>query len=461
MSEKSHAGSTSAVALVVANMIGTGVFVSLHFQLFTYSAAIPILMLWVVGGLVALCGALSYADVARAMPRSGGEYRFLTELYHPSLGFMAGILSAVVGFAAPTALVALALGIYLHSSIPAIPVEAAAVAVILIGAFSHAMSVRTSARVQVAATTLKITLIAIFLIASIFLPGHGDIRWTAQPEDWKAMFQPAFAAALFWVFYAYTGWNAAVYGLEEWDHPRRDVKRALVGGTLIVIAIYVALNAAFLRAAPMDGLRQTEAVADVAAGALFGPAVAHWTSALLALGLFSSVSALLWAGPRVLGSMGRDMHSLRWFATPEGPPIRSLALQTGLAIFFVFYGKLLALFSSPKVGELVSSTQSKDDLEKLMKYTTVGLTLCSALTVGGLFLLWRRGKVGALSLIPATVFLIMSGFVIYQSLAMDVGWQSPDWKPSLQAWLTAPTFSGLVTAIVCALLWFPLNRKSS
>lgn len=441
-------------------MIGTGVFVSLHFQLFTYDAATPILMLWIVGGLAALCGALSYAEVAKAMPRSGGEYRFLSELFHPALGFMAGLLSAVVGFAAPTALVALALGIYLNRSIPAIPVEAAAVAVILLGVLSHAMSVRTSGKVQLAATTLKIALIATFLLASLFLPGHGDVRWTSQPEDWKAMFQPAFAASLFWVFYAYTGWNAAVYGLEEWDQPKRDVKRALVGGTLIVIAIYVALNAAFLRAASMESLKATEAIADVAAGALFGSGVAHWTSALLAVGLFSSVSALLWAGPRVLGSMGRDMPSLRWFAAKEGPPIRSLLLQAGLAVFFVFYGKIVAFFSSPAVGAVVDPSQSKGDLEKLMKYTTVGLTLCSALTVAGLFILWRRGKVGALSLLPATLFLIMSAFVIYQSLAMDVGWQSPDWQPSLRVWLTAPTFSGLITALVCALLWFPLNRKS-
>jgi APA family basic amino acid/polyamine antiporter len=445
--------------LVVANMIGTGVFLSLHFQLFTYDSALPIMMLWVAGGVAALCGALCYADVARAMPRSGGEYQFLSSLYHPSLGFMAGLLSAVVGFAAPTALVALALGIYLQSSFPAVSVDVVAITVILIGALSHSMSGRTSGWVQMVSTALKLALIFAFLIAALIVPGQGDIRWAPQASDWNALVQPAFFAGLFWVFYAYSGWNAAVYGLEEWDQSERTVKRALVGGTLVVMTIYVALNAAFLHAAPMAALKGTEAIADVAAGALFGPGVARWTSALLALGLFSSVSALLWAGPRVLGSMGRDVPSLSWFAPRGEVPVRALVLQTGLALAFLFYGKLIVFFKDS--SEAIGASQAKGELENLMKYTTVGLTLCSALTVGGIFLLWKRGKVRAVSLLPASVFLIMSAFVVYQSLALDIGWQSPDWKPTLSTWLTAPTFAGLLTALLCALLWFPLNRNRS
>jgi APA family basic amino acid/polyamine antiporter len=424
MPEKRHAGATAATALVVANMVGTGVFISLGYQLLDFHAAPPILLLWIVGGLIALCGAYSYAEVAAALPRSGGEYHFLGTLYHPSLGFMAGLMSAVIGFAAPTAVTALALGGYLHRSFSGIPAGITATAVILLGSASHALSARTSARVQIAATALKLSLIGAFLIAVLILPGHGDIRWQPAMADIGETFRPVFASALLFVFYAYSGWNAAVYGLEEWHEPERTVKRALIGGTLLVLVLYVALNAAFLRAAPVDELRGVPEIADVAARHLFGPAAARWTSALLAVGLFSSVSALLWAGPRVLGTMGRDVRALRWFAPHQGVPLRALSFQTALALGFVWFGKL----------------------DALVNYTQTGLTLCSALTVAGVFILKKRGLGRRLHPLPPVVFLAMTSFVIVQSLIQ------PNSRPAALA--------GLATALCCALLWFPLHPKS-
>jgi APA family basic amino acid/polyamine antiporter len=424
MPEKRHAGAASATALVVANMIGTGVFISLGYQLVDFHAAPPILLLWIIGGLIALCGAYSYAELAAALPRSGGEYHFLSALYHPSLGFMAGLLSAVVGFAAPTAVTALALGGYLQRSFPGVPADATAVAVILLGAASHALSARTSARVQVASTALKLTLIGAFLVAALILPGHGDIRWRPEIADLGEIARPAFASALLFVFYAYSGWNAAVYGLEEWHEPQRTVKRALIGGTLLVLVLYVALNAAFLRAAPAGELRGVPEIADVAARSLFGPAAARWTSALLALGLFSSVSALLWAGPRVLGTMGRDVRALRGFAPENGVPLRALGFQTALALAFVCLGRL----------------------DTLVTYTQTGLTLCSALAVAGVFVLRRRGIGRRLHPLPPLIFLAMTGFVIVQSLVKTDS--------------RGPALAGLATAACCALLWFPLHPKS-
>jgi APA family basic amino acid/polyamine antiporter len=424
MPEKRHAGASAATALVVANMVGTGVFISLGYQLVDFHAAPPILLLWIIGGLIALCGAYSYAELAAALPRSGGEYHFLSTLYHPSLGFMAGLLSAVVGFAAPTAVTALALGGYLQRSFPGVPADATAVAVILLGAGSHALSARTSARVQVASTALKLTLIGAFLVAALVLPGHGDIRWRPEMADLGEIARPAFASALLFVFYAYSGWNAAVYGLEEWHEPRRTVKRALIGGTLLVLVLYVALNAAFLHAAPAAELRGVPEIADVAARSLFGPAAARWTSALLAIGLFSSVSALLWAGPRVLGTMGRDVRALKWFAPRDGVPLRALAFQTALALGFVGYGRL----------------------DALVTYTQTGLTLCSALAVAGLFRLQPRPPARRFHVLPAAVFLAMTGFVIVQSL--------------IKTDSRGAALCGLLTAAGCALLWFPLHPKS-
>jgi APA family basic amino acid/polyamine antiporter len=427
VSEIKRAGTAAATALVVASMVGTGVFTSLGFQLVDLNSAPQILFLWALGGVIALCGALCYAEVAAALPRSGGEYHFLGTLYHPSLGFMAGMLSATAGFAAPTAITALAFGEYLHETIPALPVKAAAVAVVLAGSAAHAVGTRTSARVQVAATLLKLALIAVFIVAAWLLPGKGDIRWTPDPAaDLKTILQPAFAVALLFVFYAYTGWNAAVYGLEEWHRPERTVRRALVGGTLIVSVLYLGLNASFLHAAPVAELRGVVQVGHVASVSLFGDATARAVSGFFALGLFASVSALLWAGPRVLGAMGRDLPALRWFAPRREVPHAALIFQAGLALLLIFAGTF---------RELITLTQ-------------IGLTLSTSLVVGGcLVLRHRRPELPRpvhvpLYPLPPLIFLAMSGFVILRSAVAEPG----------------PTLTGLAIATGFFALWFPLQR---
>jgi len=414
-------GTPAATSLVVANMIGTGVFVSLGYQLVDFHSAPPIMMLWLVGGVIALCGALSYSVLADLLPRSGGEYHFLGKIYHPSLGFMAGLLSAIVGFGVPTAITALAMGGYVSKAWPAIPSRGAAVVVILIGAFSHGLSVRASGRVQLFSTSLKLLLIGFFLVSVMVLPGKGDIRWNLIPsEDFSQIMKPAFATAIFYVFYSYSGWNAAVYGLEEWREPGKTVKRSLVGGALLVTVLYIGLNAAFLVAAPVAELKGEQEVAHVAAASLFGAEAGRVVSGLFAVGLFASVSALLWAGPRVLGTMGRDIPALRFFAAKGEVPIRPLVFQSVLAIVLVLAG----------------------DFDFLINFTQTGLTLCTFLTVLGLIILKFRGRqVPASTLVTALIFVAFTGFVIVR---MFVG--GP-----------LPAISGIATAIVCALLWYPVQ----
>lgn len=405
-------------------MIGTGVFVSLGYQLVDFHSAPPVMMLWLVGGVISLCGALSYAELAGLLPRSGGEYHFLGSIYHPSLGFMAGLLSAIVGFGVPTAITALAMGGYLSRAWPSIPPRGAAVLVILVGAFAHGLSARTSGRVQIFSTLLKLSLIVFFLVAVMILPGKGDIRWHLDVSaDLAQIAKPAFATAVFFVFYAYSGWNAAVYGLEEWNEPGKTVKRSLIGGTLLVTLLYVGLNAAFLMAAPVAALRGEREIGHVAAAALFGPETGRMVSGLFALGLFASVSALLWAGPRVLGTMGRDIHALRFFSSATGVPIRPLIFQSVLAIALVLAG----------------------DFEFLINFTQTGLALCTFLAVFGLFILKKRGRdVSRTSLVPALIFVAFTGFVITRMFVAA----------------PLPAVSGIVTAIVCALLWYPIQRFS-
>lgn len=420
-------GTLPAAALVVSSMVGTGVFTSLGYQVGDIPSGPGILLVWALGGLVALCGALSYAELAGALPRSGGEYHFIGRLYHPSLGWTAGLLSAVVGFAAPTALAALALGSYTHRAFPELPAVATAAAALALVTGGHLLTLKASAWLQTVATALKITLILGFILAAFLKTGHGDIRWEIRPrEDIGIIAKPAFAVALLFVFYAYSGWNAAVYMLEDLKDERRTVSRALVCGTLLVIGLYLLLNAAFLKAAPGGDLAGVTEVGHVAAQALFGEGAARWFSGLLSLGLVATVSALVWTGPRVLDVMGRDFHFLRVLAAKNrhGIPVVATMILSGLALVFVLTG----------------------NFSQLLTYTQFALTLCAFLTVLGIFIVRRKPAIeGAfrcpLYPLPPLVFLAMTGFVMVRSLVAE-------------PW---PTLAGMATVLLAWLCYFPLR----
>ena len=424
----SKIGALPAAALVVSSMVGTGVFTSLGYQVGDIPSGPGILLVWMLGGLVALCGALSYAELAGALPRSGGEYHFIGRLYHPSLGWTAGLLSAVVGFAAPTALAALALGSYAHRAFPQVPAAAAAVLALVLVTGGHLLTLKASAWLQTVSTALKLTLILGLIVAAFLKTGHGDIRWNVRPRvDLAIIAQPAFAVALLFVFYAYSGWNAAVYMLEELKDERRTVSRSLVWGTLLVMGLYVLLNAAFLKAAPVADLAGVTEVGHVAAKALFGEGAARWFSGLLSLGLVATVSALVWAGPRVLHVMGRDFHFLRVLAVKNqhGIPVPATLILSGLALVFVHVG----------------------NFAQLLTYTQFALTLCAFLTVFGIFIVRRKPPVeGAfrcpLYPLPPLVFLAMTGFVMVRSLAAE----------------PVPTLAGMGTVLIAWLCYFPLKK---
>lgn len=424
-------GTLPAAALVVSSMVGTGVFTSLGYQVRDIPSGPGILLVWALGGLVALCGALSYAELAGALPRSGGEYHFIGRLYHPSLGWTAGLLSAVVGFAAPTALAALALGSYVHRALPQVPAAGAAVIALILVTGGHLFTLKASARLQTVSTSLKLVLISGFIVVAFWKTGHGDIRWEIRPqEDLEIIANPAFAVALLFVFYAYSGWNAAVYLLEELEDGRRTVARSLVWGTLLVMGLYVLLNAAFLKAAPVADLAGVTEVGHVAAQALFGEEAARWFSGLLSLGLVATVSALVWAGPRVLHVMGRDFHVLRLLAARNrhGVPVAATLILSGMALAFVLTGSF----------------------SQLLTYTQFALTLCAFLTVFGIFIVRRRPATeGAfrcpLFPLPPLVFLAMTGFVMVRSLVAEPG----------------PTLAGMATVMLAWLCYFPLKGSKS
>lgn len=372
----------TGAAIVIANMVGTGVFTSLGFQVLGIQSGFALLMLWAVGGLIALCGAVSYGELAAAMPRSGGEYHYLSQIYHPALGFLSGWVSATVGFAAPTALAALALGQYAQSVWPALaaPLLAGtsftwattlAVSVVLVLALVHGRSARAGSRLQVVITALKVLVLVGFIAAGLVVGEGQPLRFAPDAAGWQALLSPAFAVSLVYVSYAYSGWNAAAYLTGEIEQPQRNLSRILLTGTAVVLLLYVGLNYVFLRSTPLAGLRGQVEVGFVAANSLFGPALGRLTGAVIAGLLVSTISAMIFAGPRIVQTMGEDLPALRWLAgrSAAGIPVRALLLQVAITLVFIL----------------------KPDFKAVLVYAGFVLNLFTFLTVLGVFVLrWRQ-----------------------------------------------------------------------
>ena len=361
-------------------MVGTGVFTSLGFQVLGIQSVFALLMLWVVGGLIALCGAVSYGELAAAMPRSGGEYHYLSEIYHPALGFLSGWVSATVGFAAPTALAALALGQYAQSVWPALAAPLAGtfsgataleVGVVLALALVHGSSTRAGSRLQVVITALKVAVLVLFIGAGLVVGKGQPLPLAPQAADWRALLSPAFAVSLVYVSYAYSGWNAAVYLTGEIEQPQRNLSRILLSGTAVVLLLYVGLNYVFLRSTPLAALKGQVEVGYLAANSLFGSAVGRLTGAVIAALLVSTISAMVFAGPRIVQTMGEDLPGLRWLAgrSRAGIPVRALLLQVAITLAFIL----------------------KPDFKAVLVYAGFVLNLFTFLTVLGVFVLrWRQ-----------------------------------------------------------------------
>src|ERR671919_2217006 len=360
-------GFVTACSIVIANIIGTGIFTSLGFQLNDIQSGFALLMLWIIGGIVALCGALCYGELSAALPRSGGEYHFLSKIYHPALGFMAGFVSATVGFAAPIALAAMAFGQYFNGVFGAgSPVVLSFVVVWIVTVF-HVGNLRVGSAFQNVSTLVKLLLIGALIGAGFFVPSKQPISFLPASGDKAAILSGAFAVALVYVMYSYSGWNASAYISSEIKRPEKNVPRSLLAGTGVVIVIYVLLNAIFLATTPAEELKGQLEVALVAGKHIFGSAGGRVAGAVICLGLISSISAMTWIGPRVSMSMGEDHWLLRLLGrkNPHGIPTNAIILQ------------LL-------IVNLLLLTRS---FELVLIYTQFSLLICSLLAVLGVIVL--------------------------------------------------------------------------
>ena len=260
----------SATILVIANMIGTGVFTTLGFQLTSVHFPFSAVMLWVVGGTVALCGTLSYGELGAMMPRSGGEYTYLSEIYHPAIGFLSGFVSILVGFGAPIALAVIALGRYSGVVFPGIDETTVAVGAIVILSMVHLVDVQFGCQFQNIFTVGKILLIAAFILAGFFVLHTQKIILPESLNEMKSVFNPAFAVGLVYVSYAYSGWNASIYIAGEIPRPERNLPVSLFLGTIFVAICYVLLNIVFLITVPVAELSEKIEIGYLSAKAIFG-----------------------------------------------------------------------------------------------------------------------------------------------------------------------------------------------
>ncbi len=353
----------TATAIVVADMVGVGVFTSLGFQVTDITSGFSLLLLWVVGGVVAICGAFCYAELAAMFPRSSGEYNFLRRIYHPAFGFVAGWLSATVGFAAPIALAAMAFGVYFKSIIPGAPPLLLGFAITWLAALVHLGGVRFGSAYHNVWTALKLVLIIVFIIAGLAFGDWQPISFMPSAVDLTQIAGAPFAISLVFVMYSYSGWNAATYIVGELRDPIRNVPRALFTGTAIVIVLYVGLNAVFLITTPMREMAGQLDVAIVAGKHIFGNFGGRIVGALICLGLVSSISAMTWIGPRVAMTMGEDLPLLRLFSrrSKQDAPTNAILFQ------------LL-------VSNLLLLTQS---FEAVLDFIQFSLTFCSFFAVLG------------------------------------------------------------------------------
>lgn len=326
-----------AIAIVVSNMIGTGVYTSLGLQAAGINSVLALLFIWITGGLVALCGALTYGELAARIPRSGGEYIFLSELFHPSFGFLSGFISMTIGFAAPMAISAIALGTY-ASNFLAISPMVIAIATIIILTILNSSSFRIGANFNFIATSINVVLIIAFCIFGLVNGHHEGFQFTAHSADFKQIISPAFAVSLVYVSFAYSGWNSAAYITHQIKDPVKNLPFILIIGTLIVITLYTLLNFIFLYTVPIPDLSGKIDIAFLAAHNIFGETGGKLVAILISIGLIASINSLLILGPRVTQAITLDYKAIRGFGVENkhGAPVYATLFLTLIALALIW-----------------------------------------------------------------------------------------------------------------------------
>ena len=433
-------GAWQATAFVVTSMVGTGIFTVPAFVKVATGSGVAALGVWVAGAGLALCGALCYAELATRMPEAGGEYHYLTRVYGPLWGFLSGWISFFAGFAAPIAAASLATVEYAAAVVPGwdpharllagLPLTqgaAAAAAVVAVLAGIHSRGVRASGRFQSIVAALVIGTIGAFVVAGI-ASGRGE---------WRGLVGGAEGTGLWWVAliqvsYAYAGWNTAAYLAGEVVDPPRTLPRALIGGTLVVVVLYLALNVLFLYALPADAWSPTVAVGHLAAERLFGPAGARIVSAMVALCILGTVSSITMAGPRVYYAMARDglgpvafrrlaLHGRvpAWGTAAQAIVATVLALTGAFEALLVYVGSALLLFGGLAVAAVY--VVARRPVPRTGVFRVPGYPVTPAIFLGMVLVAWVHGLRESPVPTSAALLTIVAGAITY-AIGRALGW---------------------------------------
>jgi APA family basic amino acid/polyamine antiporter len=433
-------GLKSATALVIANIIGAGIFTSTGFQAGALGHPGYIFLLWIVGGVLAFCGALCYAELGAAMPRAGGEYVYLRETYGLSFGFMSAFVSLFAGFAAPIASALKSLVRYLTYFFPALAPDpvlwgflnvndwiAIGFAWMLVAI--HMRGVRGGIRFNDWITLFKLSGIILIVLATV-LVGKGHMsNLTYVSAAYRALGPAdrwgAFANSLIFVMFCYSGWNASAYVAGEIKDPCKNLPRSLMMGTAIVVVLYLALNAVYFYGANVDALANKVEVGVISANALFGKAGATLVTTVLSISLLASASAMTIAGPRVYYALGRDFSPFRIFArttSDTGAPAFSLLLQGVITSAMIISGRVdqiqqyvgftLTLFASIAITCVVVLRYRRPQMNRPFKAWGYPFTPFLFLTISVWALIWNfRGRPVESMLALGTV--VLGGVLFY------------------------------------------------
>jgi len=387
-------GIYTASAIVVANMIGTGVFTSVGFQLASVQNTWSILLLWTVGGILALFGAFAYAELGTHFKESGGDYIYLSRVFHPLLGYLSAWAGLVVGFSAPVALAAMAFTKYLAPFGLQGNVWLAIVIIVLIG-LMHSFTIRHSSSLQNTSTIIKVVFIVVLILLGFLIPGNTYNAIDFGSSWHQEILKPGFAVSMVYVAFAYTGWNAAAYIVDEIHEPAKNLPRALIGSTLFVAVVYVLFQFVLLKNATAVQLQGKEDVTFVAFDNLLGTTGGRWVSIFIAIQLVATISSYLWVGPRVTWAMAMENKFWQPLAkkNKHGIPVAAVWVHVFISIVLTLNGSF----------------------EKVLLYAGFVLQLMASLTVAtSLFL--KNKKPGSFTSpfkpVLQIIFLIFNGWVL-------------------------------------------------
>lgn len=383
-SDKSTYGLTSLTLLVIASMVGAGVFTTSGFTLGAVGTPARVLMCWGLGGIVAICGAVAYGRLASLMPDSGGEYLYLSRHVHPLAGFLGGWISLTAGFSGAIATAAVAFERYaLPETIRPgfLPPDVAAILLVVFCGAAHGIHAVIGKHLQNAVVAIKLLALTAFGLTVL-------AKWNSHTWHWSPVMLSAtspvpgiwdiaveMATSLVWISLSFAGFNAAIYVASESTAARRSVPKALLLGTILVTVLYLLLNLVFVTSVPASDLTNKEPVAAIAALAIGGSTLEHLMRVAVSLGLLSSVLGMIMSGPRVYAKMADDGVFPSTFAAASGGISRSIVLQTVIAVGLIAIQRILV-----ETGFLTSS------LLGLLSYLGTTLSISSALCVATLFL---------------------------------------------------------------------------